>query len=43
MVVGGKRHAPAASPPEKSAGTHIQGAGWSPETIWTGAENLISN
>ena len=27
-------------PPGKSPGTHLQEVGWTPGTVWTGAENL---
>ena len=37
--VGGQRHAPAALPPEKPI-PNVQEAGWAPEPVWTGAENL---
>jgi hypothetical protein len=38
--VGDQRHAPTALPPEKRSGTHSREAGWAPEPVWTGAENL---
>ena len=30
----------AALPPAKTHGSHIQEAGWTPDLIWTGAENI---
>ena len=40
MGMGGKRHAPAALPPEKDPVPLVQEAGWAPGPVWTGAENL---
>jgi hypothetical protein len=40
MLVDGQRHAPAALPPEKKPIRLVQGAGWAPGPVWTGAENL---
>ena len=36
----GQRHAPASLYPRERPGTHVQEAGWAPEPVWTGAENL---
>jgi hypothetical protein len=41
--VGGRLHDPAALPPEKEPGTHLQEAGWASERLWTDAENLAPN
>ena len=38
--VDGQGHAPAALPPGKRPGTHLQEAGWALGPVWTGAENL---
>jgi hypothetical protein len=38
--VKGQRHAPAAFYPEKDPVSIVQEAGWAPEPVWTGAENL---
>ena len=38
--VGGQRHAQAALPPVKKAGTHSTGYWLDPGPVWTGAENL---
>jgi len=38
----GQRHTPAALYPRERPGTHLQGAGWAPGPVWTGAENLAS-
>ena len=38
MGVGGQRHAPAALPPGKGLGTHLQEAGWAPMPAWTGTK-----
>jgi hypothetical protein len=40
MGVGGQRHVPAAFEPGKDPVTIVQEAGWSPEPVWRGAENL---
>jgi len=40
MGVGGQRHAPAASTPEKDPVPIVEEAGWAPGPVWTGAENL---
>ena len=36
----GQRHAPAALYPGKDHVPIVQEAGWAPESVWTGAENL---
>jgi hypothetical protein len=36
----GQHHAPAAFTPRKDPVTIVQEAGWAPETVWIGAENL---
>jgi len=38
--VGGQRHVPAALPPGKDPVHIVWEAGWAPEPVWTGAENL---
>ena len=38
--VGGQRHAPAAFTPRKAPVPIVQEAGWAPEPVWLGAENL---
>ena len=38
--MGGQHHAPAALPPGKDPVPIVQGAGWAPEPVWTGTENL---
>jgi hypothetical protein len=43
MWVGGQRHAPAALPPGKRAGTHCTGRWLGLGLIYTGAENLVPN
>ena len=43
MVVGGKRHAPAALPWKRDAVPIIQEVGWAPGSAWTGIENLAFN
>ena len=40
MVVGGQHHAPAALRPGKDPVPIVQKAGWAPDPVWTGAENL---
>ena len=42
MGVGGQRHAPAALLPGRDPVPTVQEAGWTPEPVWTGAENLAS-
>ena len=37
----GQRHAPAAFTPGKDPGLILQEAGWAPEQVWRGAENLV--
>jgi len=39
--VGGQRHAPAAFTPRIDPVPIVQEAGWAPEPVWTGAENLV--
>ena len=41
MGVGGQHHAPAAFTLEKDSVPIVQEAGWAPEPVWTGAENLV--
>jgi len=41
MGVGGQRHAPAALPSGKRAGTHYIGGCVDPGPVWTSAENLV--
>ena len=36
----GQRHAPAAFTPKNDPVPIVQEAGWAPEPVWTGAENL---
>jgi hypothetical protein len=36
----GQHHAPAALPPGKDPVPVVQEAGWAPEPVWIGAENL---
>jgi hypothetical protein len=36
-------HTPAALPPGNRAGTHNKVAGWEPQSVWTGTENLASS
>ena len=38
--VGGQRHAPSALLPGRDTVPIVEGAGWVPQTVWTGAENL---
>jgi hypothetical protein len=38
--VGGPSHAPAALAPEKDPVPIVWEAGWAPEPVWSGAENL---
>jgi hypothetical protein len=38
--VSGQHHAPAAFTPGKDPVPIVQEAGWAPEPVWTGAENL---
>jgi hypothetical protein len=38
--VSGQHHAPAAFTPEKYPVPILQEAGWAPEPVWIGAENL---
>ena len=40
MGMGGHRHSPAAFTPGKGPVPIVQVAGWAPESVWTGAENL---
>jgi len=40
MGVGVQRHAPAAVLREADPASTVQKAGWTPGTVWTGAENL---
>jgi len=40
MGVGGQRHDPLALTPGKRPGTYCRGGGWTPRSVWTGAENL---
>ena len=40
MGVDGQRHPPAAFTPGKDPVPIVQEAGWAPEPVWTGAENL---
>ena len=40
MGVGGQRHAPGRSTPGNDPVRIVQEAGWAPEPVWTGAENL---
>ena len=40
MGVGGQPHAPADLTPGKDPGPIVQEAGWTPGTVWIGAENL---
>jgi hypothetical protein len=40
MSVSGQRHASAALPPGKDPVPIVEEAGWAPEPVWTGAENL---
>jgi hypothetical protein len=40
MGVGGQRHAPAAFTPGKDPVPIVQEAGFGPEPVWIGAENL---
>jgi hypothetical protein len=40
MGVSGQRHAPAALPCERHPVPIVQEAGWAPDPLWTGAENL---
>ena len=37
----GQRHAPAVFTPRKDPVPIVQEAGWAPEPVWTGAENLV--
>ena len=38
----GQHHVPAAFPPGKDSIPTVQEAGWAPEPVWIGAENLAS-
>jgi hypothetical protein len=38
----GQHHAPAAFTPGKDLVPIVQEAGWAPEPVWTGAENLAT-
>ena len=38
---GGQPYAPAASTPVQDPVPIVQEAGWAPEPVWTGAENLV--
>ena len=40
MGVGGQRHAPAAFAPGKDPVPIVLEAGWAPQPVWIGAENL---
>jgi hypothetical protein len=40
MGVVGQLHAPTALPPGRDPVPIVQEAGWAPEPVWTGAENL---
>jgi hypothetical protein len=40
MGMGGQRHVPAASAPERDPVPTVQEAGWAPGPVWTGKENL---
>jgi len=40
MGVGGQLNAPVASTPGKDPVFVVREAGWAPEPVWTGAENL---
>jgi hypothetical protein len=40
--VSGQHHAPAAFTPRKDPVPTVQEAGWAPEPVWIGAENLAS-
>jgi hypothetical protein len=40
MGMGGQRHAPAVLTPGKDPVPMLQEAGWAPEPVWIGAENL---
>jgi hypothetical protein len=40
MVVGYQSHAPGRFTPGKDPVPIVQEAGWAPEPVWTGAENL---
>ena len=41
MGLGGQPHAQAASTPGKDPVPIVQGAGWAPGPVWTGAKNLV--
>ena len=41
MEVQVQRHAPAALPQGKTQVPTLQGAGWAPGPVWTGAKNLV--
>ena len=41
MGLGGQPHAQAASTPGKDPVPIVQGAGWAPGPVWTGAENIV--
>ena len=38
--MGGERHVPAALPKENEPVSIVKEAGWVPQPVWTGAENL---
>jgi hypothetical protein len=42
MRMGDQPHAPAALPPEKRPGTHLQEVVWAPGPVWIGEKYLAS-